>query len=632
MTWSLLRKEIWHHWLAFSIAAVLTISCGAVLFGVSLARGQAGTPFEGYRLFLAVFGVVLSIVVCHRLVVLEYQGRTQLFLEALPFARWRMLAIKYCLGLAITLALMALMFAVCLLVAARHDPASPRFTAIAGLRAVSYLWCAYNFFFVMGLLGRYRAAIYIALGFVVLGLQEISALEFSRFGPFALVDNRFAYEADDFPWRELRDTWYLGLACLGAATLLGLVREGSVAALLAEKMSHREKVFISALLVGLLWTVTLVAEKAKRVAFDLPDALTESSPGILVKVARPHGDAGLAAAKNLAREVAAELAQLKDYLGATELPPVFITSRQDLDPGRYERGELEHHHGLHVQLNFESPGWQVRDFMSWLSRETIVLASNARAKHESRRFVLDGFPVYWSHLHETENSSSPDSKLWLRALHGTKDGVALADLSRWLSFRERVGDPIASAVAWSALRSLARLCATNDFRRFIRATLAVGAPRDLRSVLGDGGEPWNRAMKEIAHVPLDRFYRAWQEDLAAAQRDHGPRLASIPRIQAEVRVSGSSSLSRQVFYSLSLSPVPVNSTGIVTFMHQTLPPYDDELDERDLLREKSTLSAASDRELPGGYSRHQRLCYTGAYESPELGCQIISGWKRVELR
>lgn len=627
MTWSLVRKEIWQHWLAFSIAGLLTLSGGVALIAATVLRGQAGTPFEGYRLFAAVFAVLLSVVVCHRLLVLEYQARTQLFLEGLPFSRWRMLAIKYVLGLFFSGGLLALVFLLCGVAAARHDPPSLNFLGIAAMRTAAYTWCAYNFFFVMGLLGRYRAAIYIALLFAMLGLQEMSAVQFARFGPFALVDSTFAYEADLLPWEDLKETSYLAIACLGLAAILGLVREGSVAALLAERMSHREKVFVSALLVGLLWTVTLVSEKAKRVAFDLPDAIAESSGGVTVKVAPDLAQNSRQPAQDVATATAAELGRLREYLAADSLPPVFVTSRQDLDPDRFERGELEHHHGLHVQANLYSSEWQMEKFLPWVIREALILGSNGRANHESRRFVLDGFALYWCRRGKSGDRGSP---ITLRALYGVRDGFQPEDMSNWLSFRERVGDPIASAVACTALETLAELCDPEDFRAFIRSTLALGAPKDVRAVLGQGGEPWHRALEARAKVPASRLYEAWQEALMQARDEKGHLVEKLPRVQASLRVDESSQASRRVLYSVGVEPPPAGTNTVVTFLHYPLPPYDEEVDPNVLIREQSTLAAAHDRELTG-YSRHQRLYWTGACHSKELGCDVISGWNRTEL-
>jgi hypothetical protein len=139
-------------------------------------------------------------------------------------------------------------------------------------------------------------------------------------------------------------------------------------------------------------------------------------------------------------------------------------------------------------------------------------------------------------------------------------------------------------------------------------------------------------MREKANVTVDSFYRAWQEDLDVVRKQLGSKLEDLPRVTAELRATRVSRSSRQVFYSVTVQPAPENQNAVVSFMHYHLPPYDEEVDEQLLLREQSTLAAVRERELPGGYSQGQRLFYSGAYDCPELDCQVISGWKRMELR
>ena len=110
MTWTLLRKELRQHWLG--LLGVLTTGVISYLFiiAISMAKSGAEIPFEGFRLFTVLMGVLGALVLNHRLVVVEYQARTQLFLEGLPLARWRMVAVKYGLGLGVILLLVGMGF------------------------------------------------------------------------------------------------------------------------------------------------------------------------------------------------------------------------------------------------------------------------------------------------------------------------------------------------------------------------------------------------------------------------------------------------------------------------------------------------------------------------------------------
>jgi len=188
MTWTLLRKELRQHWLAILAVAIAAMIGYALIIGASAISGQAGTPFEGLRLFVRCMGLLGALVLCHRLVVVEYQAKTQLFLEALPMARWRMVTVKYGLGLAVMFVIVGLAFAIACLFAWHHEELTPRFLAILGVRAFTATWCAYSFCFLMGLLGRYRFALYIASFFGLVMLVEQTDLGLDRFGPIALLD------------------------------------------------------------------------------------------------------------------------------------------------------------------------------------------------------------------------------------------------------------------------------------------------------------------------------------------------------------------------------------------------------------------------------------------------------------
>src|SRR5205823_5445901 len=101
MTWNLIDKEIREHWLPLgAVVAIGLLGLGLVTLG-SIVTGEAGNPLEALRSFLLTFSIPIALVTCNRLVVREYQGKTQLFLESLPLTRARMILVKYVFGLTI---------------------------------------------------------------------------------------------------------------------------------------------------------------------------------------------------------------------------------------------------------------------------------------------------------------------------------------------------------------------------------------------------------------------------------------------------------------------------------------------------------------------------------------------------
>jgi hypothetical protein len=628
MTWTLLRKELRQHWWAFLIVGALSAFGYLMILGATITQGQAGSSLVGLRGFILLIGTIAALVICHRLVVAEYQAKTQLFLEALPLLRRQMVIIKYCLGLAVITLIVSLAFSLACLLAWHHQMLSLRFLGILAARTFSFIWLAHSFFFLMGLMGRYRLAIYIGLVFGVMMLVQNTVLDMSRFGPFSLLDKSFAYESEAFPWNDMIVTWSLSLACMLLAFGLSLCREGSVAALLAEKMSYREKIVVAVLLLSLAFAGTILDKKEKKTPFDLQDAAVETRAGIIVKVAS-SGDKNDTAAPRLARRVANELSAAREYLGMEQLPAVFITSRRDLDANRYERGELKRGEGVHVRANFYAKEWRDDHFLMWLMREVLIAATDSRVKLESRRWVLDGFALFWPSRRHVQAPLEDDKALALRALYGIENGFTSQDMQHWLIFTERVGDDIAAGVAWSGIRSLARRQGEERCRRFIQAVLAAGDPKDIRALFKS--EPLNSLLQQHAGESLDTFFEQWQKDLAAIRPALAKDFAKLPRLRGQVDSLPLSFDSRKVRFRVGMEPLPA-AAARYSLLYCRLPAFDEEVSPLSIERMQNSYARRSEDELPGSFSRGTRLYWTFSFEAPELGCPVISGWRREELR
>ena len=628
MTWTLLRKELRQHWLVFVLLVALTMAGYVIVLATNQAFGESGSIFNSLRIFVMVIVTLGSLALCNRLVVVEYAAKTQLFLEALPVARWRMVAVKYGLGLCLLLGIVAAALALACLLGQRSEALTPRFAGLLAMRALSAAVFAYHFFFLMGFLGRYRLALYIGVYVTCVAVAELTDLKLERFGPVALLDERFAFEREEVPWQALRETWLLSGVFVLLVFVLALTREGTVATLLAEKMSHREKVFIAALLIGIMAAVSVLQEKAARAPFDLHDAVTEPRKGLVTKVAT--GSSTEVDTRRLAVFVADELAAAQTYLSVTQLPPVFITRRSDLDASRFERGELENASGIHVQANFGSDDFRTNDFSAWLLREVWIAHSHGRVKLEPKFWVLDGFALFHGARERATAPLTADRALALRALYGTETGFKTDDLRRWNSFRERVGGEIAAAVAWSGLKTLARRHVTERCQRFLRSVLGENVPRDFRALLHERSAPLEELLSREAGVAFETFWAQWQEELAMARRELAPALAQLPRLRGEVKFIPLSTDSRLVRYELRLTG-PLTSPRY-SFLYHELPVYDEEVAPQAIRREQNPLAQQVQGELPESYSRGARLYWTFALDVPELGCPVISGWKREEIR
>jgi hypothetical protein len=627
MTRALIFKELRQHWLAFLLVVAFS-GIGLLLLTTVVVMQEAGSVFDSLRRFLLTFYLIGALVLCNRLVVREYQSKTQLFLEGLPVSRISMVAVKYLFGLILLLLMVTAAFGLLLLLSLRNEQLTLRFVGILAARSYAYLWCVYSCFFMMGFLGRYRVAIYV---FGVLGaaaIETLTKLELSRFGPFALVDEQFSYERFEWPSQALFIALGLAAAFVTLTLILSLVREGSVATMLSEKMSQREKVLIAVFVLGFVLAVNTFDERAKKQPFDLPGALAASAGDVSVKVslgASTEEQRG----HRLAQTVANEVALLAEYLQLTDLPPIFIVQRRDLDADRFERAVLDGAEGLLVRANFLSDEWRDGRFLTWLIRELLILESDERVKLEPNMWVLDGFSLYWT-CRDAKSKLADYPTFELRAAYGAERGFSADDVASWLTYRDRVGDHIASAVAWHGLISLQRSHGEDACRSFVRAMLDSKVPGDARGVWHEWQHPLPKVIKREAGVTWEEFVQTWRNELQAVEQLRSAELARLPKLNGAVSFESLSASTRVVKFNFTSDPPPPQ--GRFTLLHAELPPFDDEVDVRELHREELDYPRERVGDLPGSFARGTRFYATFAVRVEQLDCEIISGWTRQEMR
>ncbi|HEX4998632.1 MAG TPA: hypothetical protein VFY29_10415 [Terriglobia bacterium] len=636
----LIIKELQEHWLPLSaLVAVSFTGLFLVTLG-SIVTEEAGNVLGALRSFLLTFGLPIALVISNRLVVREYQGKTQLFLESLPLTRARMIAVKYALGLVVMAGFVAVSLVMLLPVAAHRQPLTARFVEIVALRALVFTFLVYAYFFATGMLGRYRMAIYALtlVGLVVLTMT--TDLELARFGPFALMNQTFPFEWDAFPVEPLLMAFGLGAAFSVLAFALALTREGSTAAMLAEKMSHREKMFVAAMLLGLMFLGGIFGKKPEKQPFAMPGAIVRHSPHATVSV-DPGRDEDLEAARALASQVDKDIDGVVEYLGLKNSPPVYVAARRDLDPNLYERGELLNSEGVLARANFAAGGFDVDRFRMWLIREFVVTATDQRAELESKSWVLDGLGPFWINGHRAAPATDgllSDRRLALRALYGTGAGtetrqtsLAAADLRNWRSFRERFGEGVAAGVAWSGLDVLSRHQGPERTRQFLQAVLASPAPKDVRALAFEWQNGVDVQLERIAGVPASRFLTMWREELDAARSALQADLARLPRLDGALLFAPLSPETRTAQYRVAFEPAPAADAPRVTLLHADLSGFSASVAPQELQREDIDVIHASSGELDGTWSRGARVYWTFSAEVTDLGCDVISGWKSQDI-
>jgi hypothetical protein len=202
----------------------------------------------------------------------------------------------------------------------------------------------------------------------------------------------------------------------------------------------------------------------------------------------------------------------------------------------------------------------------------------------------------------------------------------------WLSFRERVGDDIASGVAWSGLNVLSRLRGAEGCRSFLQSILGRTVPNDARGWWSDRGRPIEREIERCAGVRWPEFVAAWTAELAVTATELESELAKLPRITGAVTFEPISPDSRVVKYRVSIEPPPTAGDSRVAFLYAELGAFDAEVDPHDWRREEFDFAVDTAGDLPGSLGRGGRFFSTFALDVEELGCAVISGWARQEVR
>ena len=348
---ALLGKELRQHaaigiGLAFCLAGVyLLLLAGTALGPETVSLVQAHATF----LFFLTLG---AMVLGNRLVVGEYYGRTQLFIEALPLARWELVAIKYLLGLALLALAAGLSLAITALAALSREAIDGRFLAIVAARTGAWVSFAWSFCFTMGFLGRFRVAIYIAIVLALAVVDQMTALELRHFGPFAVLDNNtLPFERETLPARAVAETLALGAGLTALAFALALIHEGSVAETLAKRMSQREKAMIGVLFVALTLALAFLDERRDKEPYAFPEQEVVRGRTLPLEVLYllPERRAD---AEALLGRLEDELGALGRTLGWQDPPAVRVAYGPGLDAGIYDRAELAENDGILVRANF----------------------------------------------------------------------------------------------------------------------------------------------------------------------------------------------------------------------------------------------------------------------------------------
>jgi hypothetical protein len=107
-------------------------------------------------------------------------------------------------------------------------------------------------------------------------------------------------------------------------------------------------------------------------------------------------------------------------------------------------------------------------------------------------------------------------------------------------------------------------------------------------------------------------------------------LARVPRLDGQLRFEPLSPTTRQANYRLTSAPPPESER--FRLLHGELEGLDTEVPPTEVGWEDLVYPDDRNGELPGTFARGARLYWTFAVQSERLGCEVISGWQRQEVR
>lgn len=628
-TSTLIRKELRQHWGAFLLLALFFLLLyGFAAFNAWIASGVAGS-FAAAAGYLRFFILLPALFISGRLVVTEYRERTQLFLEALPLARVHMLLVKYLLGLVFLFGLAGAVTAVAAFLGRSHEVYTYRFAGILTLSlfAVCFFW--HGFFFLTGLTGRYRIAIWVALLIVLPYLQKNSEWDVMAFGPFRLLGDRFGYERELYPVVPLQECFAFGAGFMMLALSLGMINEGSVAGMMGEKMSIREKVLFTALLLGIFMASQSLEVRKPPLPYEPPGAIVEKAGPVTV---RATGEP--ARAKALAARVAVELGALAEALGLREAPPVFLHPRADFARWQFERGILVNTTGVLAQGNYEGADFPEERFVAWIIGEWLDTLPGERAQVEEKRWPRSGAGWYWVRR-ERSGPPAEERDLMLRALLATEGRpVTETDLRDWFLTSERLGEDVAEGLAWSGLKTLALEKGPAAVTDLLRQLYVVDLPHNFLAIVRDRGNVPAKVLPALTGKSQDTFLTAWNATLETARPALSTALAALPRLGLDLEFVPEGEDTVAVRYRATITPPPTE-TLTWRLRWSMLRPFDQMVAERDLDDIWHTSAPGESgqwRDLPDRFPADGRIFATLTLECPELGGAVSSGSQRLPVK
>jgi hypothetical protein len=603
---ALVVKELRQHALVgVALLAFVALAYGIVLLG-ALANDTV-TVLEAHAAFARYLLPLIAVFLGHRLIATEYFGRTHLFLEGLPIPRALFVSVKAVLFalLLVTPAFgsLLLMFGI----ASLRESVDAGYFGVVLARTTLWAFFLFAFFFATALAGRWRTPIYLLLALTAWALDSIAHVGAADHGPLALVGHTFVLERRALPVEPLVTTLVasVALCALGAALALG--RGGSLAGSLAGRLSARERSAVGGLVIAAMISISAVDQEPER--FDPivagPGWLTSETPRLRLYFGAAEREP---TARRVFAVVAADLSALAPIVGAEVIPPVFVVLREGLG-----REEVEREDESAVPVVRASPATAAgAGLRAAVVRQVILSRTEGRADFEPAAWLLPAFSGWFA----AQGAGTVDPALVRRALYATRGRRVDRELvRRWHRTRERLGEPIADALAETGLHALEARHGRAAVLSLAHAFFDRPARSTSLTLIDDLLAPPERLFERATGVPFPAFLAEWRAWLTEGRRsvgDGGTRAsAALECLQAEGAIR-------------TLHARVTGHDGSVRLRHVRLGPFDEALEERSL--------STANGDLVGVFAPGERVFAAVEVDDPVLGCPVRLLALRFEVR
>jgi hypothetical protein len=592
------------------------------LLGLLQSAKDEGSPLSAFRTLTCVFGVLAILTLANRLVVREFTGRTQLFLETLPVSRAQVIGVKWLTGAMLMAIPIAVGLAVILRVASSQVVLTPHFIGLIAARSGAFLMFAYALAFLIALTGRYR---YLLWGGLVLGAYATDSLAqfpMDQWPPLHLVSASMAFERAEWPTTDLVVTVLITASLIASTFILALIADGSLVLALSRRMSPREKVAVT---IGVIVLTSLVGQmegRKPKPPFSLNDAVNSNSAGYGVAVARAEHVAE-STARALANEISMDLQGLRQYLSLTALPGVFVLPDASIDADIFLRAALPSSDGVVLRAAINAEHFDQQEFRSYAVEQMLDWYTHTRAVKEDRRWLLDGFTQWWV----ARDAPARQELLTVRAavamqILDAKADKLEAELRDWLMAREQLGDCLSNALAWRAVSLLASELGPERFRKLMSDLFGRSLPGDSRAPFLETSvdSEWGRVNAPSRSKYVDALRAALQADKANAAKE----LQAAAHWRAAFEASAMGGRAFEVHYRLDGGETTKTPFAV---RYGAIGAWERELDRERLARVDATHAGV----LPIAFQAGTRLFTAIEMRDSQLACTLRIGARRWDI-